>query len=62
MNGYHVYIKTPDMRTFKAMDLGAGCEVDKLIYASVVPNDKADELLARLTANYPTFQFKLKAI
>ncbi len=59
---YIMYLKATDMKTFKAMDLGSGCTVDKLIYASIIPGDKAQGLLTSLTSKYPEYKFKLKAI
>ncbi len=59
---YHIYIKAPDMKKFKAMDLSSGCEVEKLIYASMIPDEKAQPLLQKLTINYPSYEFKLKKL
>ena len=59
---HHIYIKAPDMKTFKAMDLSKGCEVDKLIYASMIPDEKAQPLLQKLQTEYPIYEFKLKKL
>jgi hypothetical protein len=59
---YHIYIKATDMKKFKAMDLSTGCEVDKLIYASMIPDEKAEPLLQKLKTSYPSYEFKLKKL
>lgn len=59
---YFIYVKTPDMNRFAALDVGSGCTVNKILFASIIPSDKAQELLTKLKSEYPEYQFKLKKI
>jgi hypothetical protein len=58
---YFIYVKDTDMKTFKALGSN-GSIVDKLFYAAMIDEDKAQELLLKLKTNNPECEFKLKKV
>lgn len=45
---YRVYAKFIDQKTFKALDLTTGCQVNNLIRATIIPAENLQNLISEL--------------
>lgn len=56
MKNYRIYVKFPDMATFKALDVSKGAPVENLIYATIINNEqlgKAQDYLKQVKQDQP---------
>lgn len=58
---YRIYGRAAGQTTFKAMDLAEGCQVDKLIYATLVKESELPRVLD-LLKNNEEWEWKAKEV
>ena len=61
MNSARIYIiqgKAPGQSSYKAMDLGEGLQVSKLLYATLLTEAEADYALSQLRTAEPAWNWK----
>ena len=60
---YRIYAKAPGERIYKALDLGEGAQVDKLIYASIVSDlAEARRIKQNLTEQNSDWDFQIRDV
>lgn len=57
---YRLYVKFPDQKTYKALDLFEGTQVTNLIYATILKKDEGQKVQAELSQMYPEASFSLR--
>jgi hypothetical protein len=63
MENLMVYVKFPDMKTFKALDAKTGCTVENLIYATLISDKKIEQAklwLQLIKTDQPEAQLQLR--
>lgn len=55
-----LYSKAPDSKQFKPMDLAEGQQVDKLIYATLLSKEEAQNITDKLRQEYPDWQWQAR--
>jgi hypothetical protein len=62
---YRVYVKFPDMKTFKALDISRGATVDNLISATVIESEnlgKTESFLRLVKGDQPEANLQIRNV
>lgn len=59
---YRLYAKFEGQKQFKPVDLSTGNQVTNLIHATMIPEDKIENLKYTLSENEPEIEFKIVKI
>lgn len=59
---YRLYAKFEGQKQFKPVDLSTGNQVTNLIHATMIPEDKIENLKDALAENEPEIEFKIVKI
>ena len=59
---YRLYAKFEGQKQFKPVDLSTGNQVTNLIHATMIPEDKIENLKDALSENEPEIEFKIVKI
>lgn len=64
MQNFFIYVKFPDMKTFKALDAAKGNTVEVLLRATLIPETKLEDTkkwLRLVKKDQPTAQLQIRA-
>lgn len=59
---YHIYAKAQGQRTFRAMDMQRGIQVNNIIYATMHEEAEAIQFMEGDAKLNPTWEFQLREI
>lgn len=59
---YRIYARAVGQSTFKAMDLAEGCQVDKLIHATLVKENELPRVMSLLEQNEGEWEFQAREV
>lgn len=65
MANHMIYVKFPDMRTFKPVDCLNGCTVSNLLYATLIPTERlefAKDYAKCVKADQPEVKIQIRKV
>lgn len=59
---YRVYAKFQGQKQFQALDLSTGCQVNNLIYATLIPVENLERLKLALSENDENVSIQIRSV